>query len=199
MSGERSVYLLTTNAHKLKEYNHNFERYGIKVYSKNPAEFDTNDKKFAILKNIKTNNGVVTGVLAMLEDQTELYKSGTKERATLSNLELVDQTTVLTVHSLNETKDGVAQKVYTNTQEGFIDLSRQQPRLLRGEVFGWDDTFVNKHTGKTHLESRKTSVKVSSRDGAIAQYIKERYYYRKRNDLKFSPQNTSKVTRKKTN
>jgi hypothetical protein len=116
MSSERSVYLLTSNPHKLGEYVRNFERYGIKVYLKNPSAFDSDESKFAILKNIKTSNGVVSGVLGMLEDHTELFKSGTKERAQIVDLELVDQTTILTVHQLNETKDGITKKVYTNTQ-----------------------------------------------------------------------------------
>lgn len=44
------------------------------------------------------------------------------------------------------------------------------------------------HTGKTYLEMAEMGGKISARDMVISKYIKDRFYYKKRLDLNFQPQ-----------
>ncbi|KAG2377686.1 hypothetical protein C9374_009202 [Naegleria lovaniensis] len=189
MSSIRSVYLLSTNPLKLPEYTRNFDRYGVRVVLFDPSEYaDDQCKLNFLLKHAPQ-------AICFIADQMDLWKKGQSgERAKLEHLELVESCTELTVWQLNKEKDAIVKKVYKNTQLGFIDLSRKKPNLLRRSVFGWDDVFVNVSTGMSNLEQiERSGVKISSRDMAISEFIRERFYYSKRRDLQFTPQHAEKT------
>lgn len=174
----KKVFLLTKNAQKIPEFKKNFSLYGVDVVQKNP-----NTSKEALIELLKTPNAICA-----IKDTTSLLQSGTDKRANVEHLELVENVTQLHVYNLDETGNDIKEKQYEHTTQGFLDMSKRVPGLLK--TFGWDDIFVVKHTGLTYLELSKKGSKISSRDMAISGYIRDRFYYKNKKDLKWTPLKT---------
>jgi inosine/xanthosine triphosphate pyrophosphatase family protein len=181
----RKVILLSTNKLKLKEYQKNFDYYGIEVERVEPE----NLKEEEFVKKLENPD-----IISLIKDETFLYKKNEKEEAKIEHLEMVDNITKLTVYSKKDSESYNVQE-FEHVSSGFIDLTKKLPTALG--VFGWDDIFTIVENGKTYYELNLENRKISSRDMVISKYIKvlyinnskERFYYKKRIDLNFQQQN----------
>lgn len=178
----RAVCLLTNNERKLPEYRKLFERYGIEVV-RGPAERERSEAEVRALLEDRPESR--TRTIAVLREESALVKHGRREPAAMIELERVDNLTTLRVWTLAE--GALASRTYEHATEGWVDLSRRAPAGAE-EVFGWDDVFVLRATGRTYHELRAGGFKVSSRDMVISAFLRDFIYYDSLVDLGWDPQ-----------
>lgn len=178
-ANRRVVVLISDNPNKLSEFKRNFALYGIEVFQVPAIEHP--DYREALLRCGKEGVKIVS----LLREESNLYHHGTKELARIGDLERVDNVSKL--RAFKNGKSGPEVAEYKHTTEGYVDLSKRPGGLEQPEVFGWDDVFVLRSTGHTYEELRKRGYKVSSRDMAISQFIKDNIYYPQRVNLRFNP------------
>jgi adenylate kinase len=176
-SHRRVVIVLTTNERKLPEYRTHLDRYDVEVHRIDPVE----DRAWLAELLACSTEGV--RILALIREESDLYQYRTTQRSTFQHLERVENVATLTVHKL---VDGALESTtYRHATEGYIDATRR--RAGEPTVFGWDDVFVVKNTGRTYHELREQGLKVSSRDMVLSEFLYQHIYYRPGINLKFSP------------
>ncbi|MCB0329274.1 MAG: hypothetical protein KDD70_06415 [Bdellovibrionales bacterium] len=174
----RVVVFLSDNEQKIPEWQKHFNRYGIEVATAD--NFEHPDFVRSLL-NIDIDGVRIVGVL---HEASNLFRAGTDTLSTQHHLEVVDNVSTLTAYGFEG--ENLVGKVYTHRTPGMVDHERRDPN--RPGVFGWDDIFVLDSVGRTYDELRRDGHKISSRDMTVAEFIRDRFYYKNRIDLTFAPQ-----------
>lgn len=177
----REVCLLTDNERKVSEYRRLFDRYGIGVVRR-PAGIAQSEPEVRAL--LEARPDPETRTIAVLREESRLVRHGGRDPAEMLDLERVDNLTTLRAWTLD--RGAIVSRTYEHATEGWIDLSRRQPPA--SDVFGWDDVFVLKATGRTYHELRGRGFKVSSRDMTISAFLRDFVYYDSFIDLNWNPQ-----------
>jgi adenylate kinase len=177
-SHRRVVLVLTTNERKLPEYRTHLDRYDVEVHRVDPCDDPT------WLAELLACSTETVRILALIREESDLYKHRTTERSSFRHLERVENVATLRVH---RSADGALETTtYRHSTEGYIDTTRK--RAGESTVFGWDDIFVVKNTGLTYHELRERGLKVSSRDMVVSEFLYQHIYYRPGINLRFNPQ-----------
>ena len=171
----RVVGLLTTSDHKVHELATSLSGYGVGVVKLDPSSdyrsyLESSTPKFKIL--------------CVLKEQTYLYKSGTHEPATKTQLELVDHISCMTAMLLDVHKE-INTYEFVETTEGYIDHARQSKNEQK---YDWDDIFVVLTCHLSYLQLSSKGKKISSRDKNVSKVIKQIIHYKKPIDLAHHPQ-----------
>lgn len=158
----KTILLQTTNLKKLNEFQLFFNHYGIAVIQTSDiSEFDS------------------TIHYCFMEEETKLLGNGLKELIDFKDLDFVSTSSTLKYSFDGKTFFRFCSKLVY----GFIDISKKNNSE---EVFGWDDVFINYHTGLSLYELSKINAKVIGRRENLASFAKQYLYYDKRLDLNFN-------------
>lgn len=155
-------YLITSSFHKYDEFKSIFQKYNIPITR---ADFVGRDGR---------------GSGTYIREAVKMVDYYTNEP--VHNYE--DCRRVRVVSHMSVMDDGTQSSFYTNSVEGFIDLSKKQDESI--DVFGWDDIFVVKNTNMTYYEMRELGFKVSPRDNNVSEFLREYVYYSSRKCFKFT-------------
>lgn len=167
------VYFLTSNNHKKNEVEKLFKTAGINFMPiKNRLDVDLNQK-------LKKQPFFV------IKEETKILLDGEEKKLfNFLDMDLVTHSSSLVI--LNSDPETIDKKSYTNSVEGFIDLSR---RIAGNSVYEWDDIFVELKSMKTYQESKELGNKFSARTKNISEFIEDINVLTNRVDLNFNPLN----------
>lgn len=169
----RAVYLMTTNARKLAEYERRLAAYGVAVERRPAAGADDVAAWLA-----------AKGVIAVLREESNLYDAEGVEVDALEHLQVAVNRTRLDVHARDE-GGAVVTATFVHEIPGHVDLARRAPD--REDVFDWDDVFVPRTTLRTYHEMRALGLKLSARDLVIDEFVRAHLWYRSPVGLRWTP------------
>lgn len=171
----RYVHLMTGNPHKLAEYRQRLSRYGLLVYQ----ERKEHDRIPGWLE--------VPECVAVLEEESDLFTPAGERLEGCRALQVCENRTELRAW----TRRSPEPSVYRQRIAGHVDLRRSLAGMPAGplgpDVFGWDDIFVTRETGRSYQELRQRGLKHSARDRVISDFVQEHLWYERRIDLRWTP------------
>jgi len=171
--GSRYVVLATSNGRKVEEYARLLARYGLVVRRGEPALWDDDDG----MRRLLTTDAKCVAVLR----DTAALLAADGSPASLTAVGLAYSKVVLEAAML---KPEYVRARYEATTAGFVDPGLPAP----AEPFGWDHVFVVWGTGRSYEAAKGGgSGKISSRDGALSGFIRDRLHYASRKDLAHWP------------
>lgn len=173
----RRVLLMTTNRRKLAEYGRRLAAYGVAVEQR-PKAGAAEVAAWLAGKE----------VLAVLQEESNLYDREGAEVVAPAHLEVVVNRTTLEVHARARGGEGggeVRAATYVHEIEGHVDLTRRAAD--RADVFDWDDVFVPRTTLRSYDEMRRLGLKLSARDLVIDDFVREHLWYRRPVGLRWTP------------
>lgn len=174
----RRVLLLTANARKLEEYRRRLDAYGLAVEQAPP------DEDPAALAALLAGEGV----LALLREESALFGLDGAPLAALEHLAVAVNRCRLRVHARGPAGE-VATTAHEHAIEGHLDLGLRAapgPDGGAGDVFDWDDVFVPAGTLRSYDALRRLGLKLSARDLVIDDFVRERLWYRRPVELRWS-------------